>query len=91
MVLEVRVQDDADFIRGMNVKQDEDRLYLSFYSTFGGKSKLGAEHRFLVKLPEGCSAVYFDRPETREFEKKYNKYAKVLQYDRDLKEWVRAE
>jgi hypothetical protein len=63
MVLQTSVAGSAGYVRKMYFKEEAGGLYLTFYSTFGINSRLGAKDTFPIELPQDCRAIYFNRPE----------------------------
>lgn len=59
MTLKVGVSSSAGYIRNMKVKQGGDNKYITFYSTFGINSKLGAKDTFEITLNNSTDEIYF--------------------------------
>lgn len=59
ITLKVGVGSSMGYVRGVKVKQGGDNKYLTFYSTFGLNSKLGAKDQFEIDLAPSCEEIYF--------------------------------
>ena len=59
MTLKVGVQASAGYIRKMKRTSGSMNYYLTFYSTFGINSKLGAKDTFEIELDENVDEIYF--------------------------------
>ena len=59
MTIRVGVASSMGYIRSLKVKQGGDNLYLTFYSTLGLNSKLGAKDEFTLDIGPYCSEIYF--------------------------------
>ena len=82
MTINVGVSSSAGYIRKMkqtNNYMEPDLINLTFYSTFGINSKLGAKDTFTLELDSNVDEIYFF---------KGNKgYDKVLEKDKETGEW----
>ena len=82
MTITVDVLSSAGYIRKMKQTDnymEPDLINLTFYSTFGINSKLGAKDTFTLELDSNVDEIYFD---------KGNKgYNKVLKKDKETGEW----
>lgn len=82
MTITVDVLSSAGYIRKMKQTDnymEPDLINLTFYSTFGINSKLGAKGTFTLELDSNVDEIYFD---------KGNKgYNKVLKKDKETGEW----
>lgn len=67
------------YTRKMKVKQSEDNLYLTFYSTFGFNNAMGAKNEFEVTLNSSCQEIYFDKGN--------GEYKLVLQKNAETNDW----
>ena len=82
LTMNVGVSSSMGFVRTMKVKKGEDgNRYITFYSTFGLNSRLGAKGEFAIEIDPSCDKIYFN--------KGYGEYRLVLQKDKDTKEWER--
>lgn len=62
LTMKVDVSDSMGYVRACSEKQDGDRLYVRFWSAFGGYSgSLGASDSFSIKVPDACREIYFCR------------------------------
>jgi len=59
MTLKVGVSSSAGYIRKMKRTSGSMNYYLTFYSTFGINSKLGAKNTFEIELDENVDEIYF--------------------------------
>ena len=60
LTMKVDVSDSMGYVRACSEKQDGDRLYVRFWSAFGGYSgSLGASDSFSIKVPDACREIYF--------------------------------
>ena len=59
MTIRVGVASSMGYIRSLKVKQGGDNLYLTFYSTLGLNSKLGAKDEFTLDIGPYCTEIYF--------------------------------
>ena len=59
MTLKVGVSSSAGYIRKMKRTSGSMNYYLTFYSTFGINSKLGAKDNFEITLDENVDEIYF--------------------------------
>ena len=79
MTLKVGVSSSAGYIRDMKQTSGSMNYYLTFYSTFGINSKLGAKDTFTLDIDQNVDEIYFF---------KGNKgYNKVLEKDKETGEW----
>lgn len=59
MTLKVGVSSSAGYIRKMKRTSGSMNYYLTFYSTFGINSKIGAKNTFEIELDENVDEIYF--------------------------------
>ena len=59
MTLKVGVSSSAGYIRKMKRTSGSMNYYLTFYSTFGINSKLGAKDTFEIELDDNVDEIYF--------------------------------
>lgn len=59
MTLKVSVSSSAGYIRKMKKTSGSMNYYLTFYSTFGINSKLGAKDTFDIEIDENVDEIYF--------------------------------
>lgn len=55
----IGVSSSMGYVRNLRVKQEGDSQYVTFYSTFGLNSKLGAKNKFEMELNPACEKIYF--------------------------------
>jgi len=79
MTLNVEVTSSAGYIRKMKQTSGSMNPYLTFYSTFGINSKLGAKDEFQIELDENMDEIYFYKGDRG--------YVKVLEKDKETGEW----
>ena len=79
MTINVGVTSSAGYIRKMKQTSGSMNPYLTFYSTFGINSKLGAKDTFQINLDENMDEIYFY--------KGGGGYVKVLEKDKTTGEW----
>ncbi len=78
------VTDSVGYTRGIKIKNEENKMYISFYSTFGLlNSKLGARNEFEIDVGSKCEKIYFDRGN--------DDYKIVLKKDEYTNEWSMIE
>lgn len=79
MTITVDVLSSAGYIRDMKQTSGSMNYYLTFYSTFGINSRLGAKDTFTLDIDQNVDEIYFF---------KGNKgYNKVLEKDKETGEW----
>lgn len=59
MTIKVGVASSMGYIRTLKAKQKEDKEYITFYSTYGLNSNLGAKNEFLIELQPDCDEICF--------------------------------
>lgn len=61
MTITVGVMSSVGYTRAIeNISDDPEIMKLRCYSAFGGiNGSIGAEHRFVIDLPEECKEIYF--------------------------------
>lgn len=79
MIITVDLSSSAGYIRDMKQKNDNGDYYLTFYSTFGINSKLGAKDTFTLELDSNVDEIYFFKGK--------NDYRQVLQKDKVTGKW----
>ena len=82
MTLKVDVTSSAGYIRKMKQTDnymDPNFINLTFYSTFGINSKLGAKDTFKIELDENVNEIYFSKGDRG--------YVKILKKDKETGEW----
>lgn len=79
MTINVGVASSIGYIREMKQTSGSMNPYLTFYSTFGINSKLGAKDTFPIALDENMDEIYFYKGN--------GGYAKVLEKDKETGNW----
>lgn len=79
MTMKVDVSSSAGYIRKMKQTSGSMNPYLTFYSTFGINSKLGANDTYTIELDENMDEIYFYKGDRG--------YVKVLEKDKETGEW----
>jgi len=59
MTLKVGLASSMGYIRTLKAIEDGNKKYITFYSTFGLNSNIGAENEFEVELHPSCDEIYF--------------------------------
>ncbi len=81
MAMSVEVADSAGYIRTLDLKEEGDSLYVTFYSTFGFNSDMGSSSTFPVEIKSEYEKVYFyDSAAEGEF-------TQVLEKNAETGEW----
>ena len=83
IILHVGVSSSAGYIRDMKQKSIDTSEYLTFYSTFGINSKMGAKDTFTLEIDKNIDEIYFFKGN--------NCYYKVLEKDKETGEWNRIK
>ena len=79
MTMQVGVTSSMGYIRKMKQTSGSINPYLTFYSTFGFNSKLGAKDEFEIELDENMDGIYFYTGN--------GGYKKVLEKDEGTGDW----
>ena len=79
MTLKVGVVGSMGYIRTLSIKQGGDNKYITFYSTYGLNSSIGAKNEFEIELSPSCEEIYFYSGEGR--------YKLKLQKNDKTNEW----
>jgi uncharacterized membrane protein len=80
MTLKVGVASSMGCVRTVKVKQDDNKKYLTFYSTYGFNSTIGAKSEFKIDLDPTINEIYFYSGDTG--------YDLKLQKNAETAEWV---
>ncbi|WP_315115702.1 hypothetical protein [uncultured Clostridium sp.] len=83
MTLEVGVASSIGYIRTLKASEDGNKKYITFYSTYGFNSNIGAKDEFQVELHPSCDEIYFYRGN--------GEYKLKLQKNSGTNEWERAK
>nr|WP_246582760.1 hypothetical protein [Clostridium mobile] len=83
MTLEVGVASSIGYIRTFKASEDGNKKYITFYSTYGLNSNIGAKDEFQVELHPSCDEIYFYRGN--------GEYKLKLQKNSGTNEWERTK
>ena len=83
MTLKVCVVSSMGYIRTMKASEEGNIKYITFYSTYGLNSSIGANNEFPVELQPSCDEIYFFS--------KNGEYKLELQKNSETNEWERAK
>ncbi|MDE7243046.1 MAG: hypothetical protein K2O18_03585 [Oscillospiraceae bacterium] len=62
ITMQTSVEESIGYIRAINTNWQDNAVYCSFYTAFGGlNSSIGAKNEFTLKLNDSVSKIYFDR------------------------------
>lgn len=61
MALKVGVASSMGYIRTLKESQEGNKKYITFYSTYGLNSNIGAKNEFQIDLNPSCNEIYFYR------------------------------
>ncbi|MDF2675687.1 MAG: hypothetical protein K0R09_3959 [Clostridiales bacterium] len=59
MTLKVGVASSMGYIRMLKTSENANKKYITFYSTYGLNSHIGAKKEFQVALHSSCDEIYF--------------------------------
>ena len=59
MTLEIGVSSSSGYVRKMERTSGSMNYYLTFYSTFGINSKLGAKDTYILEIDDNADEIYF--------------------------------
>ena len=79
ITLHTMVTGSAGYTRKLKIKQGGDNKYITFYSTYGINSNLGAKSIFEVELDPFCREIYFYKGD--------GGYKLVLKKDTNTNQW----
>lgn len=79
MSLKVGVASSIGYVRTMKERQDDRKIYLTFYSTYGLNSNIGANSEFQIDLKPAINEIYFYRGDSG--------YKMILQKNENTDEW----
>lgn len=81
MALDVAVTDSSGYVRTLSLEEENENLYITFYSTFGFNNDQGAANKFPVEITPAYEKIYFyDSSEKSGFRQ-------VLQLNAETGEW----
>lgn len=81
MTLKVGVASSMGYIRTLKESEDGNKKLITFYSTFGLNSNIGAKNEFQVKLHPSCDEIYF-YSENGEYKLKLQKNSETNGWER---------
>lgn len=59
MMLKVGLASSMGYVRTLKTSEDGNKKLITFYSTYGLNSTIGAKNEFQVKLRPSCDEIYF--------------------------------
>lgn len=83
VVLDVGMTSSTGYLRTLEMKQLGSDLYITFYSTYGINSSIGAKHLFPINIDKNCETIYFYQGSQG--------FRPVLKKNPDSGEWARAD
>ncbi|MDF2590428.1 MAG: hypothetical protein K0S41_4271 [Anaerocolumna sp.] len=83
MTLNVGVASSMGYVRTLKAKQNENKLNLTFYSTYGLNSTIGAKDEFKIELDPTITEIYFYGGDTG--------YDLKLQKNAETADWVNVK
>lgn len=87
VTVEIDVTSPMGYVRSVRERQEDGRLYVSFYSAFGGHNgSIGAKDSFELTTPADCREIYFFGDNTVD-----NGYHLVLRREDASSAWERVE
>lgn len=82
MTIKVGVASSMGYVRMLKESEDRNKKFITFYSTYGLNSNIGAKNEFQVKLQPSCDKIYFYSAN--------GEYKLKLQKNSETNEWERA-
>lgn len=79
MTIKVGLASSMGYVRSVKERQDDNKIYLTFYSTYGLNSDFGANDEFQIELKPSINEIYFYRGDSG--------YKLVLQKNEETNEW----
>lgn len=79
MSIKVGLASSMGYVRSVKERQDDNKIYLTFYSTYGLNSDFGANDEFKIDLKPSINEIYFYRGDSG--------YKLVLQKNEETNEW----
>ncbi len=83
MTLKVGVASSIGYTRTMKSKDEGNKKRITFYSTFGFNSSLGAKNEFQIELAPNINEIYFYKGN--------GEFKLVLQKNEETKQWDRVK
>ena len=81
MTLKVGVVSSIGYIRKLKTSEDGNSKLITFYSTYGFNSNVGAKNEFQVELHPSCDEIYI-YSENGEYKLKLQKNSKTNEWDK---------
>lgn len=82
MTINVGLASSIGYIRTLKESEDGNKKYITFYSTYGFNSKIGAKDKYQVVLQPSCDEIYFYSGD---------EYKLKLKKNSDTKKWERVK
>lgn len=79
ITLKVGVASSMGYVRTMKERQDGNKKYITFYSTYGLNSKCGSSNEFQIDLEPSINELYFYRGD--------DGFVLILQKKEETKDW----
>lgn len=79
MTLKVGVASSMGYIRTLKESLEENKKYITFYSTYGLNSNIGAKSDFQIDLNPSCNEIYFYRGN--------DGYVLILRKNKETNDW----
>jgi hypothetical protein len=79
MTLKVGVASSIGYIRTLKESQEGNNKYITFYSTYGLNSNIGAKNQFQINLNPSCNEIYFYRGN--------DGYVLILRKNKETNDW----
>lgn len=83
LTIEVGLASSMGYIRTLKTSEDANKKQITFYSTYGLNSNIGAKNEFQVELPLSCDEIYFYSGN--------DGYKLKLQKNSETNEWERVK
>ncbi len=81
MTLKVGVASSMGYIRTLKASEEGNKKLITFYSTYGLNSNIGAKNEFQVNLQPSCDEIYF-YSENGEYKLKLQKNSETNEWER---------
>ena len=82
MTISIGVASSVGYVRTVKEKKEDNKAYLTFYSTYGFNSTLGANSKFQIELDPSITEIYFYRGDSG--------YELILQKNQKNTEWEKV-
>ncbi|EXG85949.1 hypothetical protein K413DRAFT_2761 [Clostridium sp. ASBs410] len=83
MALKVGAASSMGYIRTLKASENGNKKFITFYSTYGLNSNIGAKNEFQIKLHPSCDEIYFYSGN--------GEYKLKLQKNSETNEWERVQ